>query len=47
MSPTPEWEWMVSRVLALLALRRITPARAESWLWALIEFAEVTYERGE
>lgn len=43
MTPPAEWEHMVAGVLRLLAQRAIREEQAESWLWLLVEFAEVTY----
>lgn len=34
------WEQVARTVLELLAHRQITPERAESWLWMLLEYAE-------
>lgn len=36
------WDQMAALVLVLLSDRSITPEQAESWLWALVEFAEAT-----
>ena len=38
-----DWENMVKDVLNLLAHKQISPERAESWIWSLIEFGEATY----
>ena len=34
------WERIARSVLLLLVQRHITPPQAESWLWALVEYAE-------
>ena len=36
------WDQMAALVLVLLSDRSITAEQAESWLWALLEFAETT-----
>jgi hypothetical protein len=36
------WELVARDVLAMLAVRAITPDQAASWLWSLVEFAEAT-----